>query len=418
LLIAVALFGAGLLTLFSMQRLLHIDSTGVSSAPHFIYQARSFLEGRWDIDLSPATTDVVVVHGKSYIVYPPLPALLLLPFVALFGLHTSDILFTAVLSAANLGLLFLVLEQASTVGLARRNWTQNMVISLSCWLGSITLTLSLGGWVWFTEHIVAMTCTLFALLFALHRRFTWSALWLGCAVFSRAPLLLAFPLLFFLAWQESPADNLFARVGALLSTRPLCPRLAAWPVVPWRRLSGPMLVLGLVLLLFLARNWVVFGSPFESGYNMLVQQRYPQVQNGLFSLSYVPENVFANFLTFPRVQYSNPFDRTPHIDWVTQGVGTSVFFTTPLFLLLFWRNHHFSPVRAALWVVIGLIVACALLFLATGWVQFGARYLFDAYPFAFLLLAINDIRIDWRFGVLGLLGVLVNLLGAAQFWHS
>ena len=32
-----------------------------------------------------------------------------------------------------------------------------------------------------------------------------------------------------------------------------------------------------------------------------------------------------------------------------------------------------------------------LLFHASGWYQFGARYLFDLYPFAFLLLALNEV---------------------------
>src|SRR5215813_12953295 len=83
--VAAALFAAGILTLLGFQAILHVDRLGVSVAPDFLYQAQSFLQGRWDIDLPPTTTDVVVVGGKSYIVYPPLPALLLLPFVAVFG---------------------------------------------------------------------------------------------------------------------------------------------------------------------------------------------------------------------------------------------------------------------------------------------------------------------------------------------
>jgi hypothetical protein len=90
--------------------------------------------------------------------------------------------------------------------------------------------------------------------------------------------------------------------------------------------------------------------------------------------------------------------------------------TTPLFLLLFWRNRTFSAMRVALWTVIGLVVIAVLLFHAAGWYQFGARYLYDAYPFAFLLLALNDEHIDWRFVALGLLGVAINLLGAHQWW--
>jgi hypothetical protein len=62
------------------------------------------------------------------------------------------------------------------------------------------------------------------------------------------------------------------------------------------------------------------------------------------------------------------------------------------------------------------MVIAILLFHAAGWYQFGARYLFDAYPFAFLLLALTDARVDWRFAALGYFGVLINILGAYQFW--
>src|SRR5262249_5341022 len=297
-------------------------------------------------------------------------------------------------------------------GLTRRIWLENAVISVLLWYGSVTLWLSLVGRVWYTEHIVAMTCTLLSLLFALRRQFSWSAVFLGCAVFTRSTLLLAFPLLFFLAWQESPTDTIFAKLTRLFPISRL-----NWRAVPWKRLAGPAVVLGVVVGLFLARNWAEFGSPFESGYTILVQQRYPQAHDGVFSLSYVPANLLANFFGFPRLVYAGPFDHSPQIDWINQGLGTSVFLTTPLFLLLFWRNRRFSPVRGALWVVIGLIVACTLLFVATGWPQLGARYLFDGYAFAFLLLVLNQTVVDWRFEVLGLMGVVFNILGALQFWY-
>jgi hypothetical protein len=59
-----------------------------------------------------------------------------------------------------------------------------------------------------------------------------------------------------------------------------------------------------------------------------------------------------------------------------------------------------------------------LLFHASGWYQFGARYLFDGYAYAFLLLALTDVRVDWRFALLGILGVIINVLGAHQFWSN
>jgi hypothetical protein len=55
----------------------------ISAQPQYIYQAESFLHGRWDLDLPAWWTDIVVLHGKHYIVYPPFPALLMMPFVAI-----------------------------------------------------------------------------------------------------------------------------------------------------------------------------------------------------------------------------------------------------------------------------------------------------------------------------------------------
>ena len=66
--------GLGLLALavlLASNHLFGIPITGVSGAPHYLYQAQSFLEGRWNLALSARYTDIVVVHGKNYIVYPP-----------------------------------------------------------------------------------------------------------------------------------------------------------------------------------------------------------------------------------------------------------------------------------------------------------------------------------------------------------
>jgi hypothetical protein len=411
LMVVVVLFFIALGSLFALQKDFHIPIFGVSSYPHYLYQAESFLHGRWDLDLSPRVTDIVVLRGKDYIVYPPFPAILLMPLVAIFGLSTSDILFTAVLSAINLPLLFLLFEQVRALGLTRRRWTENVIIALFCYYGSINLWLSLGGRMWFTAQVTCMTFTLLALLVAFRRHFAWGGVLLGCAFFSRATVALAFPFLFYLAWQDAGAQHLIERFIASLRARK-----PDWSMVPWRRLLPLAAVTLGIVALFAIRNAIVFGTPLETGYDVLIQQRYPVVTTGPFNVSYIPANIIANFFSFPHTSFTGPFDRHPLLDMVNGGVGVSVFVTTPLFLLLFWRNRTFSAMRVALWTVIGLVVIAVLLFHAAGWYQFGARYLYDAYPFAFLLLALNDEHIDWRFVALGLLGVAINLLGAHQWW--
>jgi hypothetical protein len=402
-------------------RFVGINPLSVSNAPHFLYQAESLLHGRLDLDLPSSFTDIVTVRGKHYIVYPPLPAILMMPGVALFGVHFSDVLFTRVFSALNLPLLFLLFEQARASGLTRRRTNENLFLALLLYFGSINVWLSLGGRMWYTAHIVCLTFTLGALLLALRRHFTWAAILLACAFFARATALLGFPLLLYLAWQDGGAGTELQRFVASLRAR-----APVWSAVPWRRMVPILSVVAVMLALFMVRNAVIFGSPLESGYAVLIHQRYSVVKDGPFSLSYVPANIVANFFATPTITFTGPFDRHPGLNLVSNGVGISIFITTPLFLLLFWRNRAFSALRGALWATIGLVVAAVLLFHAAGWYQFGARYLFDGYPFIYLLFVLNETRmvvggrrpnaVDWRITALGLLGIAINLLGAFEVW--
>lgn len=412
LIMAAALFVTALLSLVALELRFKTSPIGVSAAPHFIYQAESFLQGRWDLHhVNIHTTDIIALHGKYYIVYPPFPAIALLPFVAIWGLHTSDILFTTLLSAFNLPLLFLLFEQARASGLTHRPRIENAIFGLVFFYGSLSLWLSLGGRMWFTAQILSFTCTLLSLLLALRRHYGWSAVLLACAFFSRATALLGFPFLFYLAWQDVNRELLVQRFLAALRERRF-----DWQAVPWRRLIPPLAVTALMVVLFMARNLAIFGSPFETGYSILIHQRYPVVTQGPFNIAYIPSNIVANFFSFPRVTFTSAFDRHPVIDVMNGGFCVSVFVTTPLFILLFWRNQQRSLLRGVLWLTIGLVVLMVLVFHAAGWYQFGARYLFDGYPYAFLLLVLSEARVDWRFALLSLFGMVINMLGALEFW--
>lgn len=442
LLLSALLFLLAFFAFAAIQLALGISPVGVSINAHYVYQAYSLLHGHLDLIPAPGLSliDTVQVGGKHYLVYPPLPALLLLPFVALFGLRTSDVLFTMLVSALDLPLLFLLFDRFSQLRLTRRGWRANLLLAALLYFGSITLWLSVGGEVWFTEQIVACCCTLLSLLLAFHRRWLWSALALAGAFFSRGTLALGFPFLLALAWYDVdpaawPRPSLAALRAWRLPTSHGSMRRATWRlawsairsalvgVLPgWRdrrvRRALPVaLVAGAAVALFLARDALIFGSPFETGYGLTLAQNYPTIHYGVYSLHYVRMNLVANFLDVPHVIFTSPTDLHPTIDMLNGGAGISVFVTTPLFLYLFWHNARFSPLRAALWATIGVMVAQVLLYDWTGSYQFGARYLLDAYPYAFALLALGEIRIDWRVCALGALGILVNLLGAAQFWR-
>jgi hypothetical protein len=412
LVLAVLLFCFALLILLLTSLKLHINPFGHSDSNHFVYQAQSLLHGRLDIPdhlASGNTTDIILVNSKHYIVYPPFPALVMMPFVAIFGLDMSDIFFTQVCSALNVALLFWLLERLRSSGRSRRAFQHNFALALFFFVGSINFFLSLGGTMWFTAHIVATTCTLGFLLCAFNRRYVWAALCLGCAFLTRAPALIGLPvLLYLLLEQESGADSLKAWLAALRERR-----------LPWKKLALALAPLAAVLLLFFLRNALAFGSPLESGYTFLVQQKYPEVRYGVVGLHYLWPDFVANFLSFPSFTFRDAFDISPQADLLRDGIGLSVFATTPLFLFLFFtRNRAPSPLRRVLWVSIGLLVGATLLYHAAGWFQFGARYLFEGYIYAFVLLALSEIEMGWRFYLLGMAGMLINLLGAQAFWGN
>lgn len=409
--VAALLFIFALVTLVLFQRLMGIHPFGVSNAQHYLYQADAFLHGRWDVTLPAALHDTIIVHGKVYMVYPPFPALVMLPFVAMFGMHASDIFITTVIASLNLSLIYLLLEQLRVVGLTRRSHLDNFLMSVMLFFGSINLFLSLGGRVWFTAQVIGLACTLLALLLAFQRHFALSALLMGFAFFCRGTLALGFPLILYLAWENGGAEAHLTQF-----VRSIWRHKIEWPSVPWSRVIPPLVIMCIVVALFLMRNLFVFGSALESGYGIANQQNYPQIIHGAYSLYYLPRNLVASFFDFPRVSFASPFALRPHVDMIGDGMGMSVFVTTPIFLYLFARNEKFSPLRLALQITVAICVAQALLFCATGYFQFGERYLFDAYPFAFVLLSLNERRIDWRFIALGIAGIMISGYGAHQFW--
>jgi hypothetical protein len=319
-----------------------------------------------------------------------------------------------VLSGINLGLLFLLFEQLRATGLSRRGWRENLIWSILLYLGSTALFLSINAAVYFTGHIVACSCLLVSLLLAFRRHYTWSAVALGCAFFSRPTLLLGFPLLVYLAWQDGGEAHPVALVAPF--ARSVWARRPDWHAVPWRRLGGVAAVVGVCLALYLLRNWAMFGNPLENGYNLQLAQLYPFVLHGVNSPYHIAANILDDFFSFPQLSYPTPYSSAPTINFVTGATGMSVFLTTPLFLLLFSRNKRRSWLRVALWGTILLFLAFVLTFYTAGYPQFGTRYLFDIYPVAWVLLAASEIRTDWRFVALGIFALLINILGSFQFW--
>lgn len=372
--------------------------TRQSHAPHFVYQADAWLHGQLHLRVAPPDdNDWARVGDRWYVSFPPGPALLMLPGVALWGFQFVDVSFTLAFAALNVVLLFLWLTALGREGEHRRTRRENAGLALLFAFGTVALTCSIRGEVWFTAEVLGVSATLLYLL-AAHRarRPLLAGLAWSFAAVTRAPLLFsaAYFLLEVLAGGERP--GLRWRDPAVWRDR-----------ARWRRV-GCFALGAAPLLLFAAwSNWARFGSPFDFGHAHFWNNRVnAEVQRyGLFSFHYLERQLHAAFTRLPHLERGR-------LAWDPQGM--SLLLTTPLFLWLPWPRER-PRLHAALWLTVAATALPGFLYQNTGYVQFGYRFSLDWTPYLFGLLALGARPMGRAFWAAGLAGVAVNAWGALTF---
>jgi hypothetical protein len=338
--------------------------------PYYNYLADAFNHGQFSLRLIPPFThDLVFFGGKYFLYWSPFPAFVLMPFVALFGIQFSDVIFTLFTAALNVGLIAQLLRTACLREFLHLSKTQRSILVLFFALGTVHVTMASFGKVWFTGQLIGFSCTILAYLaaFSLRSGRAWffTGLALACAMLTRNHLVFTgiFPALYLL-FQEKPWS--WGRVMRNLA-------LAALP-----------LLIGLSF--FLYYNQARFGSPLDTGlayHQMSEFFRLDYDRYGVFNLHYVPINLYYQYIFYPFPLNSET------------AMGGSLFLLSPLFfyaLAAFWKPR----MRWAVWALLGTIFATnipILLLMGTGWVQFGPRYTLD---FTVALLLLTALGIENR----------------------
>ncbi len=368
-----------------------------SHAPHFVYQAEGFLRGRLSIPGPPPNLNDWVWFGHHwYVSFPPFPAVLMLPFVAVEGLGFNDVFFTVCLAALAVSAFVAMLKALREDGQHAHSDRDIAVLAAFFAFGTVFFYSSIRGEVWFTAHVVGVLLTSLFVILSLRGRHPWLAgILLGCAALSRADLVFA-ALFFALETLSSPDGGTALTWGRRLHR--------ALP--QWIRFAVPVsLILGAAFWM----NDVRFGHPLEFGHALLFDNRVnARVHaHGLFSLAYLPGNFRSAFLLLPSVQW-HPF----RVGF--DGNGMSMLLTTPLLLLLPFgvRQTRSTFALAATAVVTALP---GLLYMNNGWYQFGYRFSNDYLPYLFALFAVGGRPLDKKLYALGAVGVVVCTWGALVF---
>ena len=371
---------------------------------YFVPLANALVHGQLGLSAAYSWLGEVVLgpNGLYNVVYPPAPAVVLTPFVLLFGVGFEQAQASILLGALNVALMSLVLDQ---MGFRRM---MRVVLSLVFGFGTIVWYSAQNGTAWHFAHVVSIFFILLTILACQRNARTWLiGLLFAGAVLSRLPLIAAEPfLLAYLVYRtRREQDRDPTPFGVPDNRDPISLRMV--DLDAYLRLAAPAaFALAIPLALYVAYNQLRFGSFFETGTAMIPGLLdSPVYRNGLFSMLAIPGNLVAMFAALPKVAPNFPFFQPPYVG------SLSVILTTPLLLwAVMARPRDWFTVGC--WVTVGLLLVPTLLRADPGGVQFGFRYAQDFYPFVFLLAARGlRGRIGPVAGIAIAIGFTVNLWG-------
>lgn len=462
--VELALFAVSYVTLaaFSSQRFLR-----QSEAPHFVYQAKAWLEGRVDLDpeVLPNLEDWACVRevggerarcagrplptDRWYVSFPWFPAVAMLPFVALHGYQFNDTSFGVFVGALAVALFYSLLRLLAKERELERPRGELITLPLLLAFGTLFFYCAIRGEVWFSAEVMGVALTCLYLRFSVKARRPFLAgLVYSMAVLTRTPLLFAG--VFFLVEALCPGP-----AGRLEQLKQLWgERRKAFEKLGWFALgAAPLAVTAAVF------NQVRFGRLGEFGHSFLFNNRVNADIDrfGLFHPVYLARNLQAALLKLPSISLEPlRLGYDPH--------GLTLLLTFPLLvfvfvpkerrngswplllalplaafllrpnllaqvpllpwallaslLLLVYFAQPTSPPRLhwPLWWTVAVCALPGLFYQNDGYMQFGFRFSVDYTPYLLLLFAIGawSLRNRWVMAAAAL-GVVVNFWGAVGF---
>ena len=410
---------------------------------HFAHLADAWLHGRQDLrGGAPGyamNNDFAVYDGKTYISFPPFPAVLMLPLVALSGSPENfrDGQFIVWLAGIGPAVLFLILEKMRRTGRTERTERENVVLSVLFAVGTVYFFSAVQGTVWFAAHVVGVGLTALFVLCALDaERPVLAGVLLGCMFLTRTTTLL---LGTFYASELLRASYIKrAAPRALPSEGSMWQRLQSTLRGADRRrlvLGGALFAAPIVACLALASamNHERFHDPrpWAFGHEYLTVGWQGRIRRwGLFSYHFLPRNLGVMVASLPwRAAPSESFGSFPgligdllrsllrrevFVPFQISGHGVALWVTSPLYLWLLRPSRVTYLWWAALLAALGPMVL-NLLYQNSGWFQFGYRFSNDYAILLFVMLAIGVRRFDRLFWFAAVWAVAWNLFGAMTF---
>lgn len=335
---------------------------------YYNYLADAFLHGSLSlVEPPPHVHDLSEYQGRFYLYWGPLPAIVLMPVVALVGPHWPDHIFSIALGVLASALVYRLLEV--TQSLHQLSASKRFLLTLTFAFGSPVVHLASSGTVWFVGQLVSVVLMLSSLVLFLD---TSGSRWRT----AEAALCMALAC----AARPSVTGGVVWLCAAIAFK--FTGRSSGHEAGRGQRAAVALALCAGVAILLGAYNFARFGSPLETGISFHragTEFQSDIAQHGLFALFYAPRNLFYHYLAYPFLFGGD------------HRMGASLFLMTPLYIGAFFafgvRDH-----RRLVLSMVGTIVLIALpslLVCGTGYVQVGPRYTLDYAPFLLILVALG-----------------------------
>ena len=360
---------------------------------HFSLLAASFW--RNDLFLDPNNLpdgDYADYQGKQYLFFGPMPSILLMPFVAIWGKNFPQITLSISSSIVVFLAIFLICRKLQFTKVEAL-WLANFFV-----FGTV---LYFVGLINTSAYIVQAVGTAFVVLSLLEyftkRRFLIIGALVAVAGATRLTL---FGIAVFYILE-------ILRSGKRINLK----RYLALLLIP---IIFSILALGFY-------NFRRFNSFFDTGYTRNVSALNKDNYNwrqGWFSVKHIPANLYSLLLMSPEPIKKDGIEfvlKSPFLK--ANPLGMAIWFTSPLFLYLLFARKESYTISAIVAVVVTILPS--LFYWGIGAVQFGYRYSLDFLPLLFLiLLSVFRKGLPDFAKLLITLGIIFNCFYMSSLWNS
>lgn len=377
---------------------------------HFPSLAEAFLNGRLYLENPASTKDLSPFNEKYYVSFPPLAAILMMPFVHSWGSAAVNTAFwNTIVGALGVMFVYLAIEQLRQLGWSQVERKYAILLSLFFGFGTVQYFMSVSGSVYYISQVLSamlLACSLWVAL--LSKNFDNLAKILGHALitgFIFSLILLARPNIGFavlgiiaIQYQKLMDANNFSWRKFLL-----------WVGV----FSVPLVISVLGLGWY---NIARFNSPFDFGYRYMLVVNPELVYNlkhyGQFHPKFILRNFYDNVLRLPDWN-AGCHKLTPNPQ------GMSIFLVSPFFLFL-WKSLQNKIWLTGLWLSTSIIFFTHLLYFNSGALQFGYRFSLDFTPILLLLLSASFKKVIEPSGLaliaISLINNFIGVLWISRNW--